>query len=170
MRERLLQEPDDSMLEHMVQLATMLERSVQEGPALGESKQVAVGCIGSTGVGRHDQRVTNTLGTCFNCSCEGHRPKSPHCVALGKPCKKCHKLNHFAKVCKSRKEYGKDKPADKSRNTDVKTVGMVSACGELKTVGCLLNGTRISLVIDLGAKVSLISNTVQSVFQSYTVT
>ena len=38
MRERLLQEPDDSTLEHMVHLATTLERSTQEGPVLGELK------------------------------------------------------------------------------------------------------------------------------------
>ena len=46
-------------------------------------------------------------------------------------------------------------------------VGMVSASGELKTVGCLLNGTRISLVIDLGAKVLLINNTVYNQFFSH---
>ena len=56
---------------------------------------------------------------------------------------------------------------DKSRNTDVKTVGMVSAYGELKTVGCLPNGTQISLMIDLGAKVSFISNTVYNQFFSH---
>ena len=167
MRERLLQEPDDSTLEHMLQLATALERSAQEGPALGESKQAVVGRVGSTGVGRRGQRATNTSVTCFNCSREGHCPKSPQCPVLRKPCKKCNKRNHFAKVCKSHKEYGKDEPADKSRNTNVKTVGMVSASGELQTVGCLLNGTRISLVIDLGAKVSLISNTVYNQFFSH---
>ena len=167
MRERLLQEPDDSTFEHMVQLATTLERSVQEGPALGESKQAAVRRVGSTGVGRRSQQATNTSVTCFHCGREVHRPKSSQCPALGKLCQKCNKLNHFAKVCKSRKEYGKDKPADKSRSIDVKTVGMVSASGELKTVGCLLNGTRISLVIDLGAKVSLISNTVYNQFFSH---
>jgi hypothetical protein len=167
MRERLLQEPDNSTLEHMVQLATTLERSAQEGPALGESKQAAIGRVGSTRGGRRDQRAATTSGTCFNCGREGHRPKSPQCPALGKSCKKCNKLNHFAKVCKSRKEYGKDKPADKSRNNDVKTVGMVSASGELKSVDCLLNGTRVSLVIDLGAKVSLISNTVYNQYFSH---
>ena len=129
MCERLLQEPDDSTLEHMVQLATTLKHSAQEGPALGESKQAAVGRVGSTGVGRRGHRVTNTSITCFNCSHEGHRPKSPQCPALGKPFKKCNKLNHLAKVCISRKEYGKDMPANKSLSTDVKTVGMVSAFG-----------------------------------------
>ena len=43
---------------------------------------------------------------------------------------------------------------------------MVSASGDLKTVGCLLNGTRISIAIDLGTKVSLISNTVYNQFFS----
>ena len=42
MRERLLQESDNSTLEHMVQPATTLERLAQEGPALGESKQAAL--------------------------------------------------------------------------------------------------------------------------------
>ena len=112
---------------HMVQLATTLERSAQEGLTLGESKQAAVGRVGSTGVGRCGQEATNTSVTYFNCGREDHRPKFPQCPALGKPCKKCNKLNNFAKVCKSRKEYGKDKPADESRSTDVKTVGMVSA-------------------------------------------
>ena len=55
MRERLLQEPDDSSLEHMIQLTNTLERSAQEGPALGESKQAAIGYVGSTGVGRRGQ-------------------------------------------------------------------------------------------------------------------
>ena len=44
---------------------------------------------------------------------------------------------------------------------------MVSASGELKTAGCLLNCMRINLVIDLGTKVSLISNTVYNQFFSY---
>jgi transposase InsO family protein len=169
MRERLLQEPDNSTLEHMVQLATTLERSAQEGPALGETKQAAVGRVGSSGAGRRDHRAANTTVTCFNCGREGHRPKSPQCPAMGKTCSKCNKLNHFAKVCKSRAEYGKDKVkhADKSRLTNVKTVGMVSASGELKYVNCLLNGTRVKLVIDLGAKVSLISNSVYSQFFSH---
>ena len=144
MRERLSQEPDDSTLERMVQLATTFERSAQESPALGESKQAVVGRVGLTGVRRRSQRATNTSVTCFKCGREGHRPKSPQCPALGKPCKKCNKLNRFAKIYKSRKEYGKDKPADKSRSTDAKTVGMVSVSGELKTVGCLLNGTQLS--------------------------
>ena len=128
----------------MVQLATTFERSAQESPALGESKQAVVGRVGLTGVRRRSQRATNTSVTCFKCGREGHRPKSPQCPALGKPCKKCNKLNRFAKIYKSRKEYGKDKPADKSRSTDAKTVGMVSVSGELKTVGCLLNGTQLS--------------------------
>ena len=50
MHKRLLQEPDDSTLEHMVQLATTLEHSAQEGPALGESKKATVGRVSSTGV------------------------------------------------------------------------------------------------------------------------
>ena len=114
MPERLLQEPDDSTLEHMVQLATTLERSAQEGPALGESKHVAIGRLSSTGVGWRDQRATNTSGMCFNCGHESHHPKSPQCPALGKPCKKCNKLNHSVIVCKLRKAYGKDKLADKA--------------------------------------------------------
>jgi hypothetical protein len=39
-RERLLQEPDDFTLQHMVQLATTLERSAMEGPALDERQAV----------------------------------------------------------------------------------------------------------------------------------
>ena len=79
MRERLLQEPNDFTLE----LATTLKLSAQEGSALGESKQAAVGCVGSTREGRRDQRGTKTSDTCFNCGREGHRPKSPRCPLLG---------------------------------------------------------------------------------------
>ncbi len=51
---RLLQKPDDSTLEHMEQLATTLEHSAQEGPALSESKQAAVRRVCSIGGRRRD--------------------------------------------------------------------------------------------------------------------
>lgn len=41
MRESLLHEDDKSMLQHMVQLATKLERSALEEPALGERQLIS---------------------------------------------------------------------------------------------------------------------------------
>jgi hypothetical protein len=53
MRERLLQEDDKSTLQHMVQLATTLERSALEAPALGKRQPVS----GVNARGRSEMRA-----------------------------------------------------------------------------------------------------------------
>ena len=104
MRERLLQEADTSTLQHMVQLASTLERSSREGPALGERQPVnrvnARGRRSSTS--SSTSASTSSSRVCFNCGGDGHLPKSPQCPAVGKKCRKCGKLDHFAKVCKGK--------------------------------------------------------------------
>lgn len=156
-RERLLQEPDASTLQHMVQLALTLERSSRECPALGERQAVSRVHAG-------DYKPSGG-GTCFNCGREGHLPKTPQCPALGRKCRKCGTPDHFANVCrqsKGKKPRGQGHRRHRSNSTsDSTTVSMVfHSTGELKTVCCVINNVKVSLTLDIGAKVSLLSRAV----------
>ena len=119
---------------------------------------------------------------CYNCGLEGHTPRSDQCAARGKDCLHCGKVGHFAKCCrqriKSHRGQGRGKSSrpksglsantnhiadytDEETNNDVGSIYINSVeavtPGEFRRVDALVNSVPISLVIDLGAKVSIIS-------------
>ena len=54
-------------------------------------------------VSRKETRGEGNRGACFRCGAKDHYSRDPHCPAIGKECSKCHKRDHFAKVCKTKR-------------------------------------------------------------------
>jgi hypothetical protein len=140
-----------------------LERSALEAPALGERQPVSR--INTRG--RSEVRA----GRCFNCGGEGHARH--HSVLLSASnVVSVARFDHLASVCKAPQARGQSKPRrgqgqgrgrGRGRGTSGSDViiGMVHArTGELKSANCTINAVPLTLLIDLGAKVSLISNQV----------
>ena len=53
----------------------------------------------------HNQPKNSTSNTCYFCG--GNYPHQRSCPAKGKECMACHKIGHFAKVCKSAERSSK---------------------------------------------------------------
>ena len=99
-RESLLQEPDKSMLEQLVQVATTWERSMKEAPALSEQSTNRIGAVSSHGH-RSSPKTDTSSVKCYACDIKGHYRSSPECLAKDKNCSECGKRGHFAKCCTS---------------------------------------------------------------------
>ena len=109
-RERLLQEPDETTLDSMVLLATTLERAQLEAPALaGRSRDVSVSVVGQQHSGRKQHgRPSNksnsgwstSSSACYRCGRTGHTSKDSSCPARNSQCHLCSKIGHYQSVCK----------------------------------------------------------------------
>lgn len=53
-----------------------------------------------------DPKLSNKSFTCYSCGFEGHKSGERNCPAKNKECLSCHKIGHFARVCKSRSGTG----------------------------------------------------------------
>ena len=85
--ERLLQEPDKSTLEQLVQVATTWEKSMKEAPVLSEHSANRIGAVSSQG--RRSSRKTNTSSViCYACDKKGHYRSSPECPVKDRNCSK----------------------------------------------------------------------------------
>ena len=60
--------------------------------------------------------------TCKYCG-KSHKPRE--CHAFGQICKKCHKKNHFAKVCKSSKTKKNDSTEQGQKRNQTKKIHQV---------------------------------------------
>ncbi|CAB4007064.1 PREDICTED: uncharacterized protein LOC109615404 [Paramuricea clavata] len=74
---------------------------------------------------------------CRNCGNEFKQGHKDVCPAKGKTCRVCRKLNHFARVCRSRKNPPKDSKKDSREPT---------------------NGTPIAVTIDSGATTNILDS------------
>jgi hypothetical protein len=182
-RERLLQEPGTKTLADLELLALTMERALQEAPALATSSTaVASAPVGSVG----NRKSASSSPTCGNCGRAGHASRAANCPARDKDCSKCGKTGHFGSVCRSsgakttsgrsshqsgakfKRSQTPNRKSAKTNNIDadndvVSTLTVVSSVqstspGTFKYVNCTLNGVATTLLLDLGAKVSIISN------------
>jgi hypothetical protein len=132
-----------------------------------------------------DREGRNNKRACGNCGGSGHRPKTDQCPATGKRCSACGKFDHYAKCCRSTTSTSGVRDKSKARSArsqrfrmgtksvnrvddeaedpaPITTVYVASvtsrdAVGEYKYVACRLNGVDTRLILDLGAKVSLLN-------------
>ena len=158
-RKRLFQEPATKSLTDVLNIATTMERSMSEAVRPGFNAHVG-------SVNRINERTKLTSRTkgkqCGNCGLYGHQPKTAECPAMGKRCSKCAKPNHFAKCCHSSSNRSRYKPNTNLVDESVECVYVASVSasntvGQFKHVVCEVNGLSLKLIIDLGARVSLLS-------------
>ena len=167
LRERLLLEPDTMTLPDALVIGKQLEtalleahrfsRAVQERvtsqpPAIHNVADETSGAAGAGYDGVEVQRVVDKGKggkQCSNCGSSRHVTRDQSCPALGKRCRNCNKLNHFARWCRS--------PLDDSQTTAVPINTIQSKQESFSHCTCLVGGASVPLLIDTGAKVSLLN-------------
>ena len=103
--------------------------------------------------------MSSTATRCTNCGSSAHTTGNQSCPARGKRCRNCDKLNHFARVCRS-------VPAPSGTAVPINTVhGPQTA---FKYLTCTVNGQPIQLLVDSGAKVSILNKHTYDRFFSHT--
>jgi len=173
-RKRLFQEPVTKTLADVLKLAITIERSMADVTSVRSELNTA-----------HEvNRIVEYSGrnkACNNCGQLGHNLKTERCPATAKKCTSCGKLHHFAKCCRSSSNlkqreklkstyktstnqvwYAVSSDDDEDQSADVTSVHVASveghaSVGEYKFVTCRLNGVSTELILDLGAKVSLLN-------------
>ncbi|KAJ8007735.1 hypothetical protein DPEC_G00097290 [Dallia pectoralis] len=90
---------------------------------------------------------------CGNCGSIRHATRAQDCPARGQTCRRCQKFNHFARWCRS-------DPADYSEQSHdpvvpVRTIGPHP--GTFSRCPVYLDGRCVPLLLDTGAKVSLLN-------------
>ena len=93
--------------------------------------------------------------------CGGQPHNRLKCKACGKTCRKCHKENHFASVCRSKEAHFKENYSTNDLCEDAYTLSLHHTTGNhtVKPYECTVSmaGKVVCLEIDTGASVSLIS-------------
>ena len=179
-RERLFLELEDLTLENATLLAQNVERATSESTRL-DPKHVSASQHGTSlqriasrhsrfpSRGRHrssSRRATarspsSEKGTtCGKCGFE-HRG-AQRCKARGKLCNKCHKMGHFARVCRSSPNSSSPRRGVTSENAaDITTLMVSSLENEEPTKNTYLTfeiaGVKVDLLLDTGAQASVIN-------------
>ena len=102
LRRKLLERGQDLKLEDVQQIARAMEAAEIQSRRMEESKD-------SVNHVRRKPKSTCDGGSgnlktklCFRCGHDGHFARDSSCPARAARCKKCHKMGHFAVVCKSK--------------------------------------------------------------------
>ncbi|KAL4008088.1 hypothetical protein ACER0C_001940 [Sarotherodon galilaeus] len=103
MRERLLRE-DDITLEKVVQLCIAAETTKAQIKQMHEEDHNAQQTCKKDRRSKMKPNDKDQAST-FNCKRCGTKHSSRQCPAYGKQCKNCGKMNHFARMCRSRKVH-----------------------------------------------------------------
>ena len=105
---------------------------------------------------------TNKKNACYRCGGLGHYGRDPQCPAHGKECGKCHKKDHFAKVCKTNQANAvNDGGYDEEHSTSGEaceyafhtTINSVSA-DDLYQIE--VGGVRLNVLPDSGANSNIV--------------
>ncbi|PAA89168.1 hypothetical protein BOX15_Mlig023350g2, partial [Macrostomum lignano] len=158
-RERLLIE-DGLTLKTAVTLSQQWETSIAEASAIETGGAVAMASRGEAevnkvqhqfGKSRAQERAAAGRESCPNCG-GGHNRRA-RCPAEGKSCYACGKQNHFGRMCRSQGTKVAEVGDESSR--EVFTVRGTAS----PDIRCRLKvqGSWLSLLVDSGAKVSILS-------------
>ena len=171
-RERLLTEDDTLTLEKASSIAISIESAIKESKAIKatsgttstnhsqDGKQIQ-------GVTHKKRRATRSRSashiTCYNCGEKGHTRKSDNCPARGKRCTRCSKPNHFTRVCQSSGGSKTVQNIDQNctaSDEDESPVYIlhVGQTGKFKMCDVNIDGHATTLLVDIGAKVSILND------------
>ena len=116
--------------------------------------------------GKGSTRSSSTL-TCGNCGLQHQQSRASSCPAFGKECRKCGKANHFARCCRGLTSRSLDRQSVVNKLNDTSSqeskqftiLNMIEdvSPGKFKKLVCVLGNSTISLIVDLGAKVSVLN-------------
>ena len=116
--------------------------------------------------------TTNSAQACTNCDFEGHQPGDPSCPARGRTCRRCQKIGHFGRVCRSSRQnqprqnpvhavddhdHDVDPPSgytDEEYNFQIHTANMTLTRADIE-----VDGHMISMIVDSGATANIIDVT-----------
>ena len=178
-RERLLMEPDSLTVDRAIQLALQVETAMLEARTLQPSL-----VSGSSQVQHVSRKPFRAHGEskyppspaakppaerngrfsgkrCTNCGSGSHNTHDKSCPARGVQCRSCGKANHFAKWCRSKPAAVKQVAQDPKKDVkeSVTVFSLRSETNETGYKSCQVNvqDVELDLLIDLGAKVSIIN-------------
>ncbi|XP_061170050.1 uncharacterized protein K02A2.6-like [Saccostrea echinata] len=179
LRRRALREPDMT-LQNLMDLGRAMEVAETQAQTMEEQSERAVNFVNKPRVKFKNRQSEKPKGqskctavsaavanTCRNCG--GPYPHTAECPAKGKQCRYCKKLNHFEKVCRSKKSNGAKGSYPKKHKTRVVReldVENMSSTDEeyLYTINCSkgpkqclkVNGTYCDFLLDTGASVNIL--------------
>ena len=159
-RERLLRVPDLTLGKALdvVRSAEVTEQQMREidsdtsvhGVGRGRSKEHE-----PKEVTNSNQAIETNYSRKFNCGNCGTRHAIRECPAYGKKCHNCQRLNHFQKMCRSRKVQ-----VIQHQNEDAKSLFVGSINTHIQNEECFvtlpIQGHLTKLKIDTGAQVNIL--------------
>lgn len=171
-RERLLLEPELT-LDKALTIASQVESAVQQAKAIAANDSVPVQAIqprsqfNKSKYKQHARANKSSAATparsrsCFRCGSDKHLANSSQCPAAKATCKSCHKVGHFARVCRS------SKPSDVSeiQIPEMTVLYLSDPCHAPGTLKCkihisssasLTSTKEHELVVDTGSAVSVL--------------
>ena len=178
-RERLLMEPDTLTLEKAIILTSRIEVVVKESLSIKKSETratdstkfeaprvQAVRAKSQYSAAKLNSRTHTATNTrvqvpCGNCGYSSHATGSAKCPARAKTCRLCSKMNHFAKFCRSSRKgsaVGQIQQPNESAPFVLSVNSVTSASKPFKTCNLQLADTIVTLIIYIGAKVSILND------------
>lgn len=169
-RETLLLEPDLT-LDKALTIASQVESAVQQAKAIAANDSVPVQAVQPrsqftkkkynqhTRPNKPSSATTTSSHSCYRCGSDKHLANSSHCPAAKATCKSCHKVGHFARVCRS----SKTSDVGEIQLPKLTVLYLNNPCHAPDTLKCKINistpaspTTEHELVVDTGSAVSIL--------------
>ena len=183
-RERILLEEDQLTLEQALHIAQSSERATSETALLSKSNSSHIHAISTKQSSRPAQQrdsrsqqrspsstrkrspsrfqrqpsQSRNHASCGNCGGQPH--SHDKCPGFKIKCHNCGRIGHFANMCRSRGKANNLQNSPKSSHR-VSVIRTVTSDGEsqFKYLQCIVASKPVLLLIDLGAKVSILNRT-----------